>query len=212
VQAIPKAVVMAEGEHAAATQRATTLAFVAFTLPLFFVSIPAGVLADRISKRTLLIALKAAEAVLFAVAAVALAAGPANGRTSLVVLGALGGRRRALLPREVRDRPADRVPRGSHRGEREARDMTFLGIVLGAAAAGLSLEAAGAHVWMVPAGLALLAAAGLAALRTLPPVPVAAPPEPLVSSLGGAWRVIRKDRVLASRCWGRRSSSPSRAS
>lgn len=44
-----------------ASQAQATLAFVVFTLPLMVVSIPAGVLADRLSKRTVIITMKAFE-------------------------------------------------------------------------------------------------------------------------------------------------------
>ena len=52
----------------AATQAHTTLVFVIFTLPLMLVSLVAGTLADRFSKRTIIIAMKAAEVLLMAVA------------------------------------------------------------------------------------------------------------------------------------------------
>src|SRR5512147_2538298 len=49
-----------------ASQTQTTLAFVVFTLPLALVSIVAGVLADRISKRTVIISMKSVEVLLMA--------------------------------------------------------------------------------------------------------------------------------------------------
>ena len=50
----------------AASQAWTTLAFVIFTLPLMLFSLPAGMLADRLSKRTVIVAMKGTEVLLMA--------------------------------------------------------------------------------------------------------------------------------------------------
>ena len=49
-----------------ASQAQTTLTFVIFTLPLMLVSLAAGVVADRVSKRTIIVAMKAVEVGLLA--------------------------------------------------------------------------------------------------------------------------------------------------
>src|SRR5574342_743582 len=56
----------------AASQTQTTTAFVVFTVPLMLISLPAGVLADRVSKRSIIIALKGIEVGLMAAGTVAL--------------------------------------------------------------------------------------------------------------------------------------------
>ena len=54
---------MAPGpELEAATQTQTTLTFVIFTLPLVLLSLIGGTLADRLSKRTVIIAVKVVDA------------------------------------------------------------------------------------------------------------------------------------------------------
>ncbi|HET6675390.1 MAG TPA: MFS transporter, partial [Nitrospiraceae bacterium] len=73
-----------------ASQRETTLAFVVFTLPLMLTSIVAGVLADRVSKRTVMITMKGVEAGLMAAATAALFFNPAGGVLPLVVLAGMG--------------------------------------------------------------------------------------------------------------------------
>src|SRR6478672_11658133 len=52
----------------AASQTQTTLAFVVFTFPLVLVSIVAGMLADRMSKRTVIILMKSIEVLLMSAA------------------------------------------------------------------------------------------------------------------------------------------------
>jgi acyl-[acyl-carrier-protein]-phospholipid O-acyltransferase/long-chain-fatty-acid--[acyl-carrier-protein] ligase len=196
VRAIPDAAGMSGSEHAAATQRATTVAFVAFTLPLFLVSLPAAALADRASKRSVLVGLKAAEVLLFAAAAIALAFGPADAWPSVAVLAALGAAAALFSPAKYGIVPQIVAHADLTSANAKLETWSFLGIVLGAAVAGPALEGAGGHLWLVPAALAVIAVIGLASLRTLPRVPAAAAPQSLGDSLGGAWRVIRKDRVL----------------
>src|SRR5258705_13703524 len=55
IRAIPGYASMDKRGQEDATQWRTTMAFVAFTVPLVLVSLPAGALADRRSKRTLLV-------------------------------------------------------------------------------------------------------------------------------------------------------------
>ena len=75
---------------AAASQAQTTISFVIFTLPLMLVSIPAGLLADRLSKRTVLITMKAFEVLLMAGGTAVLLLGPSHWKLPLVVLGLMG--------------------------------------------------------------------------------------------------------------------------
>ena len=53
-----------EAEFQAASQFQTTLAFCVLTLPLMLFSLPAGLLADRVSKRSVIISMKLLEVVL----------------------------------------------------------------------------------------------------------------------------------------------------
>jgi acyl-[acyl-carrier-protein]-phospholipid O-acyltransferase/long-chain-fatty-acid--[acyl-carrier-protein] ligase len=73
-----------------ASQTQTTLAMVVFTLPLVVTSFVAGFFADRISKRTVIITMKAVEALLMAGATLALLANPTGGLWALVVLACMG--------------------------------------------------------------------------------------------------------------------------
>src|SRR5207249_1188381 len=77
-------------EFETASQSQTTLAFVVFTFPLAMVSIVAGVLADRVSKRSIIILMKSVEVLLMSAATIALWINPAGGILPLIVLGGMG--------------------------------------------------------------------------------------------------------------------------
>ena len=82
---------MAPGpEFETASQTQTTLAFVIFTFPLAVVSMVAGLLADRVSKRTVIILMKAVEILLMGAATLALWMNPAGGFLPLIVLAGMG--------------------------------------------------------------------------------------------------------------------------
>jgi acyl-[acyl-carrier-protein]-phospholipid O-acyltransferase/long-chain-fatty-acid--[acyl-carrier-protein] ligase len=76
--------------YEAASQSRTTLSFLVFTLPLMLVSLPAGAVADRVSKRTVIIAMKAAEVCLMVAGTLTLLASPDDWSLPLVVLGGMG--------------------------------------------------------------------------------------------------------------------------
>src|SRR5262245_31622355 len=84
MRAVPGFAAMTTHEREAAYQGQTTRAFVAFTVPLCLCSLPAGALADRVSKRTMLVVLKLVEVLLMASAALALVVEPAGGTPALV--------------------------------------------------------------------------------------------------------------------------------
>src|SRR6266850_891301 len=91
----------------AASQTQATLAFVVFTLPLVLVSLPAGALADRLSKRSVILAAKVLELVLMLA-----------GTVPLVFLGLMGIQTAFLSPAKYR-LPAHR-PGGSREALRAA--------------------------------------------------------------------------------------------
>ncbi|HMK22917.1 MAG TPA: hypothetical protein VK466_11330, partial [Terriglobales bacterium] len=63
----------------AASQTQATIAFVVFTLPLMLFSLVAGVFSDRLSKRTVIIAMKGVEVVLMGAGTAALWFNPSGG-------------------------------------------------------------------------------------------------------------------------------------
>ena len=180
----------------AAAQTQTTLTFVIFTLPLVLFSIVAGVLADRLSKRTVIISMKVVELALMSAGTLALWLNPAGGLLPLIVLGGMGVHsalfspaKYGILPELV---PHDRLAAGN--GVLEM--WTFLAILTGTAAGGFLLESAGASPWLAPLALTILSLVGFAASWTVPPVPPAREAGGLAATLTGAWSAIRAERLL----------------
>jgi len=72
------------------SQMNATLALIVFLIPMLLFSFPAGPIADRMSKRTLIIAMKALEVLLLAVAAVSLYSMPSYLILPYIILGLMG--------------------------------------------------------------------------------------------------------------------------
>ena len=180
----------------AATQTQATLAFVVFTLPLVLVSLPAGVLADRLSKRSILVAMKALEVALMAAGTLALWLDSSGVLLPLAILGMMGAQsalfspaKYGILPEIL---PHDRLTAGNALLE----SSTFLAIIAGSAAGGWLLQAAGPRTWIGGLFLTALGVAGWLASLAVPRVAPALSEGGLGSSLLGAWTAVRADRVL----------------
>ncbi|MGE0276847.1 MAG: acyl-[ACP]--phospholipid O-acyltransferase [Nitrospiraceae bacterium] len=179
-----------------AAQTETTLAFVVFTLPLMVTSIVAGVLADRVSKRTVMITMKGVELGLMAAATAALFFNPSGGVLPLIVLAGMGVHsalfspaKYGILPELI---PHERLASGNGLLEM----WTFTAILGGTAAGGFLLGQAGSSTWLAPLSLVLVAIVGFAASWTVPPVPPARTEGGLAATLKGAWSALRADRLL----------------
>lgn len=189
----------AEYEFAAQTQ--TTLAFVALTLPLALFSLPAGVLADRVSKRSLIVAMKALEVVLMVLATVALLFAPGAHWTVLAILVLMGMQSALFSPGKYGILP-ELVPHEKLSAANGLLELwSFVGIVLGTVAGGLLLTLGDRNggTWVAVAGLAVLAVIGFLASMWVPRVPAAAAtaaPRTAFETLRGAQRVMWRDRPL----------------
>jgi len=183
--------------RAAAAQTHAMRVFVVFTLPLALISIPAGVLADRTSKRSVIVGTKAVEFVLLLGAIPALAFDPGGGAVSLGILAALGVRAALLSPAKYGILPELLPEAQLSAGNGLLELWTFLGILGGTYAGGLLLGIAGGRMWVVAVVLAALAALGLVAALRIPP---AAPPR-ASGGVVAAWRdavaALRADRLLS---------------
>ncbi|MBU6481959.1 MAG: MFS transporter [Nitrospirae bacterium] len=183
-------------EFETASQTQTTLAFVIFTLPLALVSIVAGVLADRVSKRTVIIMMKSVEVLLMGAATAALWINPSGGILPLIVLGGMGVHSALFSPAKygilAELLPHERLAAGN--GQLEM--WTFLAILTGTAAPGILLSFTGSSLWLAPLLLAVLSLVGFAAARTIPHVPPARAEGGLFNTLHGAWSALAADRML----------------
>ena len=179
-----------------ASQTQTTIAFVVFTLPLMCTSIVAGVLADRLSKRTVIITMKAVEVGLMIAATIALFLNPAGGIWPLVVLAGMGVHSAIFSPAKYGILPElighERLASGNGLLEM----WTFLAILGGTAAGGMLLGQAGSSPWLAPLGLTVIAVIGFAASWSVPPVQPARADGGLAATLSGAWSALRADRML----------------
>ena len=183
-----------EMETAAQTQ--TALTYIIFTLPLVLLSLVGGTLADRLSKRTVIIAIKVVEILLMSAGTVALWLNPAGGILPLIVLCGMGAHsalfgpsKYGILPELI---PHERLAAGNGLLEM----WTFAAILAGTAAGGFLLQTAGDQIWMAPLVLAGLSVAGLFAAFTIPHVSPARTTGGVGSTIRGAWAAIQTERLL----------------
>jgi len=183
-----------ELETAAQTQ--TALTFIIFTLPLVLLSLIGGTLADRLSKRTVIISIKVVEVLLMSAGTVALWFNPAGGILPLIVLCGMGAHsalfapsKYGILPELI---PHERLAAGN--GLLEV--WTFAAILAGTAAGGFLLQSAGDQVWMAPLALAALSVVGLIAAFAVPHVAPARTTGGVISTIRVAWSAIQSEHLL----------------
>lgn len=181
---------------AAAAQSRTTLATVVLTVPLILFSFPAGLLNDRVSKRSVIVGLKALEVLLMGLGTWALYADPYGGWLALAVLAALGAQSALFSPAKYGILPELLPHERLSAGNGVLEMWSTLAIIAGTASAGFLLTVAGERVWM--AGFILLgfAVAGLLAARTIPHVPAARAEGGIFSTVRTGWAAMRADRIL----------------
>ncbi|HKC94394.1 MAG TPA: MFS transporter, partial [Nitrospira sp.] len=183
-------------EFETASQTQTTLAFVVFTAPLALVSTVAGLLADRVSKRTIIILMKSVEMLLMSAATAALWINPAGGLLPLIVLGGMGVHSALFSPAKygilAELLPHERLAAGN--GQLEM--WTFAAILTGTATPGILLSVTGDSTWLAPLPFALLSLIGFAAAWTIPLVPPARTEGGLLNTWQGAWTALTSDRLL----------------
>ncbi|MFH0945439.1 MAG: acyl-[ACP]--phospholipid O-acyltransferase [Planctomycetota bacterium] len=178
-----------------AAQTRAMLAFAVFTLPLMLFSLPAGVLADRLSKRTVILAMKGLECLLMAAAALLLLLAPASSVSALVLLGAMGLQSAVFGPAKYGILP-ELVPHGRLSAANGQLELwTFLAIIAGTVAGPLLLEGLPVPA-LAGCLLAILSLVGLAAALWIPRVPAARKEGGLVETTLGAYRVLRGSRAL----------------
>ncbi len=180
----------------AASQAQTTLAFVVFTLPLMVVSIPAGVLADRLSKRTVIITMKAFEILLMAGGTGVLLINPSNWNPPLIVLGLMGVHSALFSPAKYGILPEILLHRQLSSGNGLLEMWSFLAIISGTVAGGIFLAGAGQATWVAGLILTTLAALGFLAAWTVPRVRPARLEGGVATTAKIAWAALRSDRIL----------------
>lgn len=190
------------------TQLAATQALLVFLLPMCLFSLPAIAFADRISKRKLILAVKAAEIALMGAAAISLWWAPHHLFVPYILLGLMGAQsalftpgKYGILPELL---PKHQLPHGNALLEM----WTMLAIIggTGFGPALLAPDGAGARpwlTWIAPAILAVLASISFGFALRIPRVePASREQHSLITSLKRAWGAIRSDKMLWTAFWG----------
>ena len=180
----------------AASQAHTTFAMVMFTVPLMVISLFASVVADRVSKRTLIVVTKAAEIALMAAGTVVLFANPAGGLAPLIVLGLMGVQSALFSPAKYGILPEILPHHRLSWGNGLLEMWTFLAIIAGSVCGGLLLDLSGQAPWLAGLALTTLALVGMVGAWDVPPVAAARNEGGLTFTLQGAWSAVRTDRIL----------------
>ncbi|HEV8326350.1 MAG TPA: acyl-[ACP]--phospholipid O-acyltransferase [Nitrospiraceae bacterium] len=183
-----------ELETAAQTQ--TALTFIIFTLPLMLLSLVGGTLADRLSKRTVIIAIKIVEVLLMSAGTVALWLNPTGGMLPLIVLCGMGVHSALFGPSKYGILPELITHERLAAGNGLLEMWTFAAILTGTAAGGFLLQTAGDQIWMAPLSLAALSVVGLVAAFAVPHVSPARTTGGVGSTIRGAWAAIQTERLL----------------
>ena len=159
-------------------------------------SLPAGVVADRVGKRSVILAVKWLELALVLVGSALLYLRSSDGLTALAVLVLLGVQavwispaRFGILPELL---PHERLSGGN--GLLEL--VKSLALIAGAVVGGVVFTHAGGRLLLGGMALAGLSAAGLIAAFAVPKVPRARTEGGIVASVRLAWGAIGADRIL----------------
>ena len=180
-------------------QKHTAIAQIVLMVPLMLISIPAGVLADRLSKRSIIVGTKVFELILMLAGVAALLVRPEGGPLTLGVLGLLGVQAALFGPAKYGIIP-ELVPHERLSSANGLLEMgSNLAILSGMVAGAVILQAArqlGAPLWTGALLLTGLSACGLLAALMIPRVTPARSEGGLGATLRLGWEAIRADRVL----------------
>jgi acyl-[acyl-carrier-protein]-phospholipid O-acyltransferase/long-chain-fatty-acid--[acyl-carrier-protein] ligase len=195
----------------AVSQEQFTLAFVVMTIPLMLFSIPAGVWADRWSKRKLIVATKTLELVIMLAAMASLMVAPDRLYIPLALLGATGLQSALFSPAKYGILPELLPHERLSRGNGQIELWTFVAIVSGSAVGGVligltgeetlvaddvKMYLSGQKTWLAVGFLASLSVVGLFASLRVPRTAPARPDARLSNTLVAALSTIRADRIL----------------
>ncbi|MFG0317476.1 MAG: acyl-[ACP]--phospholipid O-acyltransferase [Planctomycetota bacterium JB042] len=185
-----------DAEREVASQTKTMLAFVVFTLPLLVFSLPAGALADRVSKRSVVVATKGLELLLLSSGAALLFLDPTAEVALLVVLAGMGVQSALFSPAKYGILP-ELVPHEElSRANGQLELWTFVAIIAGTALGPWLVGAAGTRPALAAVALAVLAAVGLVVALRVPRTPPARTEGTLGGTVAAAVAVVRDDRAL----------------
>ena len=181
-------------------QHVAQLGFLALIIPLLVFSIPAGWFADRLSKRTVIVAMKWTELALMTAGMLLLAFGPATTGPLLVVLALMGLQSALFGPAKYGIVP-ELVPHSRISMANGLLGMwTFFAIIAGTIVGPVLLQSSGA--WLAAAVLVCASAGGVYCAHRIRPLPAARASGGLVDTVHGAWKAMRNEPALWLAAWG----------
>ncbi len=187
---------MAAVASASEKQERTAIVTMILLCPLTLISLPAGVLADRVSKRGVIVAMKVLELGLLLAGTAALFVQPHGGLLSIGVLGLLGVQTAFFVPAKYGILPEILPHERLSWGNGLLEMISNLAIVAGIVAGGVILYFVRGHVWLGGLILSALSAGGLLAALTIPRVKPARAEGGLRATVSMAWQSIKADRIL----------------
>ncbi len=146
----------------------TAIAQIALMLPLPLFSLPAGLLADRLSKRTLIVAMKAFELALMLAGAAALVIQPKGGWLAMGVLFLIGIQTALFIPAKYGILPELLPEEDISEGNGLLETISNLTMLAGLVCGGLIFNQVGKHTYLAPFLLSVLSAMGLLAALKIP--------------------------------------------
>lgn len=185
-----------------ASQIKATLALLVFLIPMLLFSFPAGAIADRVSKRNMIIVMKALEVVLLAAGALSLFLLPSYLLFPYAVLGLMGMQsalfspaKYGILPQIL---PYEKLAKGNGLIEMWTMIAIIAGTGLGPLMLLLDKEGTRPDLsYTGPLALMILSVAGLAASFLVPKVePVKEETTGFINTIKDAGKSIYRDRVL----------------
>ncbi len=183
----------------------TALAQIILLTPFLLFSLPAGVLADRVSKRSVIVSMKLVELVLMLAGTAAFLIQPEGGILPFCVLGLLGVQATLFSPAKYGILPELLSHEQLAAGNGHLELWTNLANLCGIVGGGLILAGTkmiGVGPWLGGLFLAVFSAIGLASALTIPRVRPARSEGGLVTTVRIAAESIRADRVLRLALYG----------
>ncbi len=180
-------------------QKQTAIAQIVIMVPLMLFSMPAGLLADRFSKRSIIVGSKVFELALMLMGVAALIVQPDGGPLAMTVLGLLGVQAALFVPAKGGIIP-ELVPHQRLSAANGVLEMGSSMAILGGMVGGAAILQRARHLheplWIGGLVLVGLSACGLLSALAIPRVPTVRSQGGLVAPIRIAWEAIRADRVL----------------
>lgn len=191
------------GSFASSSQLLATLSLVIFLLPMMLVSLPAGALADRMSKRSVIILTKGLEVVLMGASCFALYIAPSHLILPFILLGLMGAQSALFAPAKYGILPELLPKENLSKGNGLLEMWTMIAIIAGTGLGPILLapDQGGqkmALTWLGPlwlTGFAVLGFIGSFFISKVPPA--SSKKQKLTATFKEAWAEIRQDRIMA---------------